>query len=86
MINRVIELKTIATEKAHYFSAISFPNLANTFTEFVNFFNEIEAIVKQNEELKARVQVLEAKLQNKEATPAAANEEEDNDEIQTVSD
>jgi hypothetical protein len=86
MINRINELKIIAIEKAHYFSAISFPNLANTFTEFANFFNEIEIIVKQNEELKARVQVLEAELQNKEATPAAANEEEDNNELQTVSD
>ena len=86
MINRIIELKTIATEKARYFSAISFPNLANIFTEFVNFVNEIEAIVKQNEELSARVQVLEAELQNKEATPAATNEEEDNNEVQTVSD
>jgi cell division protein FtsB len=86
MINRINELKTIATEKAHYFSAISFPNLANTFTEFANFFSEIEAIVKQNEELTARVQVLEAELQNKEAIPAAAKQKEDNNEIQTVSD
>lgn len=86
MINRIIELKTMATEKAHYFSAISFPNLANTFTEFANFFSEIEAIVKQNEELTTRVQILEVELQNKEIIPAAANKEEDNNEVQTVSD
>ena len=86
MINRINELKIIATEKAHYFSAISFPNLANTFTEFANFFSEIEAMAKQNEELRARVQVLEAELQSKEATPAAVTKEEDNNEVQAVSD
>ena len=42
-------LKSKATEKAIFYSGMGFTNLANDFTEFVNFFNEIEGAVRFDE-------------------------------------
>lgn len=70
MINRIGELKNKATERANYYSNISFPNLANEFTELVNILNEMEDIVREKEELKARVQVLEEQASEKPAKAA----------------
>ena len=54
MKERLIELKNKATERANYYKKISFPNLANEFTELVNILNEMENIVKERDELKTR--------------------------------
>lgn len=59
MKERLVELKNKATEKAQYYSRISFENLANEFTEFANFLNEIENVIENNEKMKARIQTLE---------------------------
>lgn len=65
MVERIAELKNKATEKANYYTKISFPNLANEFTELVNILNEMENIVKERDELKARVQTLEEEARNR---------------------
>ena len=49
MINRLAELKNKAIERNNYYSNIGFTNLANEFSEFVKFFNEIEAYVREKE-------------------------------------
>ena len=77
MINRLTELKNKATERAGYYSRIDFPNLANEFTEFVNFLNEMEDIIKENEELKAQVQAYEAEATAKVEETRAAREGEE---------
>lgn len=66
MINRIGELRNKATERAIYYNKISFPNLACEFTQLVNILNEMEAIVRDRDELKAQVLELESKLQEKE--------------------
>jgi hypothetical protein len=58
MIEKIHELKQKAMDRADYYSRINFPNLANEFTELVNILNEMEAIVTERDELKARVQIM----------------------------
>jgi hypothetical protein len=53
MINRINELRNKATERAEYYASISFINLATEFTQLVNILNEMEAIVRERDELKA---------------------------------
>lgn len=55
MLNRIAELKIKATERANYYNKIDFPNLANEFTELVNILNEMEAIVRERDELKEKL-------------------------------
>lgn len=55
MLNRIVELKNKATERANYYNKIDFPNLANEFTELVNILNEMEAIVRERDELKETI-------------------------------
>ena len=61
MVNRIAAIKQKAIERANYYSNIGFTNLANEFTNVGNFLAEIEDVIKNNEELKARVQILEEK-------------------------
>ena len=77
MIERINALKLKATERADYYSRIDFPNLANEFTELVNILVEIEAIVKEKDELKARVQVKEAESREKVFKAATARDGEE---------
>lgn len=55
MKERLIALKNKATERANYYSGIGFTILAEEFTEFANFLNEIENTIEkgelQNEEI-----------------------------------
>ena len=53
MINRINELRNKATERAQYYASISFINLAAEFTQLVNILNEMEAIVRERDALKA---------------------------------
>ena len=53
MINRINELRNKATERAQYYASISFINLTTEFTQLVNILNEMEAIVRERDELKA---------------------------------
>lgn len=62
MLEKIAELKNKATERANYYTKISFPNLANEFTELVNILNEMENIVKERDRLKVQIQVLEERI------------------------
>lgn len=42
-------IKQKAIERNNYYSNIGFTNLANEFSEFVKFFDEIEAYVRVKE-------------------------------------
>lgn len=77
MLEKINELKNKATERANYYTKINFPNLAGEFTELVNILNEMENIVKEKEELKARVQVLEDKSREKIKEARSAREGEE---------
>ena len=77
MLNRISELKNKATERANYYNKISFPNLASEFTELVNILNEMENIVKERDELKAQVQVLEEKARESVLQARAARDGEE---------
>ena len=72
MLNRIDELRNKATERAIYYNKISFPNLACEFTQLVNILNEMEAIMRDRDELRAQVLELESKLQEKELESAPA--------------
>ena len=74
MKERIAELKNKATERANYYSRIDFPNLAGEFSELVNILNEMENIIKERDELKARVQVTEDHAREKILEAAAARE------------
>ena len=80
MINEVIALKNHATERANYYSKLDFIVLAEEFTNFANFLSKTEKVIKENEELKARLQVLEVELQTKEEIIRAAREENEESE------
>ena len=77
MLERIYELKNKAIERANYYTKIDFPNLAGEFTELVNILNEMENIVKEKEELKARIQVLENEAREKITLARAAREGEE---------
>ena len=49
MLNRIAAIKQKAIERNNYYSNIGFINLANEFAEFVKFFDEIEAYVREKE-------------------------------------
>jgi hypothetical protein len=68
MLNRIDELRNKTTERAIYYSRIDFPNLACEFTQLVNILNEMEAIVRDRDELKAQVLELESKLETTRPT------------------
>ena len=80
MLNRIDALRNKATERAQYYNRIDFLNLAAEFTQLVNILNEMEAIVRERDELKARVQLLEENASEKIAESASAPEEEVNNE------
>jgi hypothetical protein len=52
MIERIIELKSIISQRANYYSNIGFANLANEFTNVLNILNEMEAMAQQLEKSK----------------------------------
>lgn len=86
MLNRIDELRNKATERAVYYNKIDFINLAAEFTQLVNILNEMEAIVRERDELRARIQLLEENASEKIAEPAPAHEEVENENVQTISD
>lgn len=63
MIEKISALRNQVNERAVYYSNIGFVNLANEFTNVKNILNEIEAIAKENDELRAQIQALEAQSQ-----------------------
>ena len=77
MKERLVELKNKATERANYYSNLDFCILANEFTEFANFLNEIENVIEDNEKLRARVQTLEEEARERMEIARAAHETEE---------
>ena len=77
MIERITQLRNKASERARYYGNISFEILEAEFTEFAKILDEILPIAKENEELKAQVQLLkqEAQARIDEARAARAGEE-----------
>ena len=75
-IERVHELKSIYEKEVIYFGNIDFPNTQAKFQTVVDFLNEIEAVIKENEELKAQLQVLEDQARDRVREAAAAREGE----------
>ena len=73
---KLAQLKFAIIERTDYYSNIGFINLANEFTAVGNFLAEIENVIKENEELKARVQTLEEKLSTKITEAEAARDAE----------
>ena len=67
MINRINELRNQANERAVYYSNIGFVNLANEFTQLVNILNEMEAIVRERDELKIQIENLKKGKEEKNA-------------------
>ena len=67
MINRINELRNQANERAVYYSNIGFVNLANEFTQLVNILNEMEAIVRERDELKIQIENLKEGKEEKNA-------------------
>lgn len=67
MINRINELRNQANERAVYYSNIGFINLANEFTQLVNILNEMEAIVRERDELKIQIENLKEGKEEKNA-------------------
>lgn len=55
MINKIIELKNKATERANYYSNLDFTHLAEEFTEFANFLAEMETVVRERDELQEKI-------------------------------
>ena len=49
MMKQISELKNKATERANYYAGLGFLRLAEEFTEFANFLNEIENHNKEEE-------------------------------------
>lgn len=73
---RMEELKSIINQRIGYYSNIGFTNLANEFTNVVKFLAEIENVIKENEELRARIQFMEERAREKIIEAAAAREGE----------
>ena len=57
--NEISELKLQFDHLTNYYSNFDFPILSNHFRTVVNILNEMENIVKEKEELAARIKDLE---------------------------
>lgn len=73
---RIEELKSLYQKEVIYYGNLDFTVLQGKFQEFVNFLNEIEEIIKENEDLKARVQAYEDEARIKMAAARAASDGE----------
>ena len=60
---RLSEIKMLINERTNYYSNIGFVNLANEFTILGNFVTEVEDLIKETEELKARIQAMETSIE-----------------------
>ena len=73
-IEQLNELKYKYQMEVHYFSGIGFPILQGKFQEVVNILTDFEETIKENMELRARIQALEALTQTKETITDVARE------------
>lgn len=75
MLERIIEVRAQAEKQAQYYTNIGFAQLAADYMNTVSILNDMEDIVKENIEMKARLQTLEAKIKTMAPKPAPAQEE-----------
>ena len=73
-IEQLNELKYKYQMEVHYFFGIGFPILQGKFQEVVNILTDFEETIKENMELRARIQALEALTQTKETITDVARE------------
>lgn len=74
--NKVITLKTIASERANYYQRLAFDNLAKEFTAFAEIFDEMLNYIENNE---ARQSVNTAEIQPEEEVTETRAEGEKNE-------
>lgn len=75
MLERIIEVRAQAEKQAQYYTNIGFAQLAADYMNTVSILNDMEAIVKENIEMKARLQTLEAEVKTVALEPTPAQEE-----------
>ena len=74
MLERIIEVRTQAEKQAQYYTNIGFAQLAADYMNTVSILNDMEDIVKENIEMKARLQTLEAEVKTMAPEPTPAQE------------
>lgn len=75
MLERIIEVRAQAEKQAQYYTNIGFAQLAADYMNTVSILNDMEDIVKENIEMKARLQSLEAEVKTMAPEPTPAQEE-----------
>ena len=70
---QLLSAKEHFASKAHYFTGVEFKVLASDFTLATEMMSHFEELMKENMELKAQIQALEASSQIKEVTTDAAH-------------
>ena len=75
MLERIIEVRAQAEKQAQYYTNIGFAQLAADYINTVSILNDMEGIVKENIEMKARLQALEAEVKTMAPEPTSAQEE-----------
>ena len=75
MLERIIEVRAQAEKQAQYYTNIGFAQLATDYMNTVSILNDMEDIVKENIEMKARLQSLEAEIKTVAPEPTPAQEE-----------
>ena len=75
MLERIIEVRAQAEKQAQYYTNIGFAQLAADYMNTVSILNDMENIVKDNIEMKARLQALEAEIKTVAPEPTPAQEE-----------
>ena len=73
---RFDEIRFVINERINYYFNIGFINLTEEFMNVRNFLDEIENVIKENEELRARIQIMEERAREKIIEAAAAREGE----------
>lgn len=73
---RFDEIRSAINERIDYYTRLSFTNLAEEFTKFRNFLNEIENAVNENIALTERVAQLEKQAADKIRDAAFARDQE----------
>lgn len=74
MLERIMEVRAQAEKQAQYYTNIGFAQLAADYINTVNILNDMEDIMKENIEMKARLQTLEAEIKTVAPEPTPAQE------------
>lgn len=75
MLERIMEVRGQAEKQAQYYTNIGFAQLAADYMNTVSILNDMEDIVKENIEMKARLQSLAAEVKTMAPEPTPAQEE-----------